>query len=139
MKRIFIAALALALSAGGALAQTSPRPMDDPAYVDEVRCVVVYMALLAEGSEEAGASVGLQYYAGRLEGRYPGVDWTLDAWTVATDAGLGLLAEHSERCARGLLESAVLLRPLDTFVQQWARGDGQMGAALQAFRKSEGR
>ena len=139
MKRALIAGAVLALSAGSALAQTPPRPMDDPAYAAEVRCVVFYMALLAEGSEEAGASVGLQYYAGRLEGRYPGVDWVPDAWTVAIDAGLGLLAQDGDRCGRGLLESTILMQPLDSFVQQWKRGDGEMGAALDAFRKSEGR
>ena len=139
MKRALIAGLALALSAGGASAQTPPPPMDNPAYVDDVRCVVVYMALLAEGSEEAGASVGLYYYAGRLAARYPDIDWPLDARTVAGEAGLGLLAEHADRCGRGLIESAILMRPLDAFVEQWGRGEGQMGAALEAFRKSEGR
>ena len=139
MRSVLIAGVALALSAGGALAQTPPRPMDDPAYANDVRCVVFYMALLAEGSEEAGASVGLHYYAGRLDGRYPDIDWPLDAWTVASSAGLGLLAEHGDRCGQGLIESAVLLRPLDTFVEQWARGEGQVGVAVEAFRKSEGR
>ena len=139
MRSLLIAGLTLALSAGAAFAQTPPRPMNDPVYADEVRCLVFYMALLAEGSEEAGASVGLYHYAGRLEGRYPEVDWALDAWTLAADAGIGLLAEDGERCGQGLLEAAVLMRPLDTFVEQWERGEGQMGAALDAFRKSEGR
>ncbi len=58
MKRILIAGVALALSAGAAQARTPQNPPLNQAYRDDVSCAVLYMAVAAKGEDAGSAALG---------------------------------------------------------------------------------
>jgi len=134
MKRILIAGLALALSAGAAEARTPQTPPLDQAYRDDVQCAVLYMAIAAKGEDPGSAALGFYYFIGRLEGRRPEVNWRSHVLTAANDSGRDMLDAHGQRCGNILVENGRAMGQIDETIQSWAEGEGQMGAALQALR-----
>lgn len=135
MKRILIAGLALALSAGGASARSPQNPPLDKAYRDDVSCAVLYMAVAAKGEDAASAALGFYYFIGRLEGRRPAVDWRPLVLGAAADAGGELLDAHGERCGNILIENGRSMGGVDDQITRWSEGEGQMGQRLQALRE----
>ncbi len=135
MKRILIAGLALALTAGAAQARTPQDPPLDQAYRDDVTCAVLYMAIAAKGDDSA--ALGFYYFIGRLEGRRPNSDWRPHVLGLAADAGRDLLERHGERCGNTLIENGRAMTPIDGVIEGWVRGEGEMGAALQASREQQ--
>jgi hypothetical protein len=134
MKRILIAGLALALSAGAAQARTPQTPPLDQAYRNDVQCAVLYMAIAAKGEDPGSAALGFYYFVGRLEGRRPEVNWRDHVVTAAADAGQAMLEAHGERCGNILIENGRSMSQIDGVIEGWSRGEGRMGAALQALR-----
>lgn len=134
MKRIVIAALALALSAGAAQTRTPQTPPLDQAYMDDVHCAVVYMAIAAKGENANAAALGFYYFVGRLEGRRPEVKWRPHVLTAAANSGQAMLEAHGQRCGNILIENGQGMPPIDAVIESWSRGEGQMGAALEAMR-----
>ena len=137
MKRILIAGLALALSAGAAQARTPQTPPLDEAYKDDVTCAVVYMAVGAQGEDPNAAALGFYYFVGRLEGRRPAVDWRRHVLAAAADSGRAMLDAHGERCGSILIENGRSMGQIDQTIQGWAAGEGPMGAAIQALRDEQ--
>ena len=134
MKRALIAGLGLALSAGGALASPPQSPPLDQAYRDDVSCAVVYMAVAAKGEDANAAALGFYYFVGRLEVRRPDVDWRARVLAVAANADQSLLNAHGERCGGILTENGRSMGGIDAEIERWKRGEGPMGAALEALR-----
>ena len=134
MKRILIAGLALALSAGAAHAGPPQTPPLDKAYRDDVNCAVLYMAVAAKGEDPGSAAVGFYYFVGRLEGRRPDIDWRGHVVAAAADVGQSFLEVEGPRCGGILTENGGAMGPIDGVIESWSRGEGRMGAALQALR-----
>ena len=134
MKHVLIAGLALALSAGAAQARTPQTPPLDQAYRDDVNCAVLYMAIAAKGEDPGSAALGFYYFIGRLEGRRPEVNWRSYVLTAAADAGRPLLEVDGPRCGGILTENGRAMGGVDDVIESWGRGEGSMGAALQALR-----
>ena len=123
MKHVLIAGLALALSAGAALARTPQSPPLDQAYRDDVTCAVVYIAVAAQGEDANAAALGFYYFIGRLEGRRPDVDWRTHVVTAANSSGRDVLIDHGERCGQALIDEGRSMGPIDEVVQQWSGGE----------------
>lgn len=134
MKHVLIASLALAVSAGAARATTPQTPPLDKAYIDDVQCAVLYMAMAAKGEDANSAALGFYYFVGRLEGRRPEVNWRSHVLTAATNSGQAMLEAHGQRCGNILIENGRSMGQVDAMIQSWSQGEGQMGAALQALR-----
>lgn len=135
MKRILIAGLALALSAGAAHAGPPQTPPLDQAYRDDVSCAVLYMAVAAKGEDPGSAALGFYYFVGRLEGRRPDVDWRGHVLAAAAEAGRPVLDVDGPRCGQILIDNGRSMGGVDDVVEGWSRGEGRMGAALQALRQ----
>jgi hypothetical protein len=135
MKHILIAGLALALSAGAAHAAPPQTPPLDQAYRDDVSCAVLYMAVAAKGEDLGSAALGFYYFIGRLEGRRPDVDWRGHVLAVAAGAGRPLLEVDGPRCGGILTEKGQSMSDVDDVIESWSRGEGRMGAALEALRQ----
>ena len=134
MKRVLIAGLGLALSAGAATAGPPQSPPLDEAYRNDVRCAVVYMAVSAKGDNIEAAALGFYYFIGRLEVRRPDIDWRPQVLAVAADAGQDLLNAHGARCGNILTENGQTMGDIDAEIERWKAGEGRMGAALEALR-----
>ena len=134
MKHVLIAGLALALSAGAAHAGPPQTPPLDKAYRDDVSCAVLYMAVAAKGEDLGSAAVGFYHFVGRLEGRRPDVDWRDHVVAAAAVAGQSFLEIEGPRCGGILTEKGGSMGRIDGLVESWSRGEGRMGAALQALR-----
>jgi len=134
MKRVLIAGLALALSAGAATARAPQSPALNKAYRDDVTCAVLYMAIAAKGEDQASAALGFYYFIGRLEGRRPDVDWRTHVIAAAETAGQDTLEENGQRCGNMLIENGQNMGPIDQLIERWSAGEGRMGAALAAQR-----
>ena len=137
MKHVLIAGLALALSAGAANARTPQTPPLDQAYKDDVQCAVLYMAIAAKGEDQSSAALGFYYFIGRLEGRRPDVNWRSHVLTAGTNSGRATLEAHGQRCGNILVENGRAMGEVDAMINSWSRGEGQMGAALQALREDQ--
>lgn len=135
MKYVLIAGLALALSAGAAQAGPPQTPPLDRAYRDDVNCAVLYMAVAAKGEDAGSAALGFYYFVGRLEGRRPDVDWRDHVLAAAAEAGQTQLEVDGPRCGGILTENGRAMGGVDDVIESWSRGEGRMGAALQALRQ----
>ncbi len=136
MKHVLIAGLALALSAGAAHARTPQTPPLDKAYRDDVNCAVLYMAVAAKGEDLGSAALGFYYFVGRLEARRPDVDWRDPVVAAAADVGQSFLEVEGPRCGGILTERGQSMGAVDDVIESWSRGEGRMGAALQALRQA---
>jgi hypothetical protein len=136
MKHVLIAGLALALSAGAAHAGAPQTPPLDQAYRDDVNCAVLYMAVAAKGENPGSAALGFYYFIGRLEGRRPEINWRSHVLAAAADARPALLEIDGPRCGGILTENGLAMAPIDAVIESWGRGEGRMGAALQALRQA---
>ena len=134
MKRILIAGLALALSAGAVSARTQNPPLNQ-AYKDDVQCAVVYMAVAAKGEDPNAAALGFYYFIGRLEGRRPDVDWRSHVLTAAANSGAAVLDHNGERCGQILIDNGRSMGGVDDTITRWSQGEGQMGQHLQTLRE----
>lgn len=120
MKPIVIAGLALALSAGGALAGTpQSRPLDQ-AYRDDVACAVAYMSLAARGEDPNAAALGFYYFIGRLQGRRPDVDWRSHVVAAANASGRDAVLRDGQRCGQILVDEGQSMGPIDEVINQWS-------------------
>ncbi len=137
MKRVLIAGLALALSAGAGHARARQNPPLDQAYRDDVQCAVLYMAIAAKGEDPGSAALGFYYFIGRLEGRRPEVNWRSHVLTAGTNSGQAMLDANGQRCGNILIENGRAMGPIDEMINSWSQGEGQMGAALQALRDDQ--
>lgn len=133
MRRILIAGLALALSATGATARTARQTADDAAYRDDLACAVVFMAVAAQGADQAEFAAGFHYFLGRMHARRPDADWLSQVVTASNNSGQSVLIHNVERCAGIMHAHDGALDRIDEVIDQWSRGEGQMGAALKAL------
>ena len=120
MKRILIAGLALALSAGGALAEPPQSSPLDQAYRDDVNCAVLYMAIAAKGEDPGSAALGFYYFIGRLQGRRPDVDWRGHVVAAATASGRDAVLQDGQRCGQILVDEGQSMGPIDEVINQWS-------------------
>ena len=120
MKRILIAGLALALSAGGALAEPPQSSPLDQAYRDDVTCAVAYMSLAARGEDANAAALGFYYFIGRLQGRRPDVDWRSHVVAAATASGRDAVLRDGQRCGQILVDEGQSMGPIDEVVERWS-------------------
>ena len=120
MKRILIAGLALALSAGETLAGAPQNPPLDQTYRDDVTCAVAYMSLAARGEDANAAALGFYYFIGRLQGRRPDVDWRSHVVAAATASGRDAVLRDGQRCGQILVDEGQSMGPIDEVINQWS-------------------
>ncbi len=112
IRRIAIAALALGLMTGSALAQSRDIA---PADLRDVECLAV--TAVAVGATEAGSEQqmglvgGMMYFLGRLEGRTPGTDWLsyFASYVQSPDIEKKLVAQY-DRCAQEMNKGNALVQ-----------------------------
>lgn len=97
MKLTAIACAALALSAGAASAEDLPGD-DAAATRADVKCVLAMSAMLRDPQYKDGATAGLFYYLGRLDGRHPSFELGPALKRAAGDMQLSEYASQGRRC-----------------------------------------
>lgn len=96
MKTLTAAALALALTAGAAVAQ----PAQDAENERDLTCMAVFLTIADNEDPEmqnAGA-IGSMFFYGRLQGRAPHVDWYERLGVLGDTVTMEELLSHARAC-----------------------------------------